>query len=108
MRNAVIPFFYPAPNHAAACAAYETQKAVRTEIFNQDVDFQMGIEKMHIATDPSAWVDRHTADPSMELAIIYKQIALYFNEPETIGQIVKNLLDNRMRNVAEFIIGEQA
>ena len=97
---------YPAPNHAAACAAYEDVKAVRTEMFNQDVEFQMGIEKMLIATDPAKWVYNHTADPSMELAVLYKQVALYYNDPCQIGHIVKNLLDNRMRAVAEYAVRE--
>lgn len=101
-------FDCPVPNNAAACAAYETEKAVRTAIFNQDVEFQTGLEKMKVATDPAAWVNDWSADPTMELAVVYKQIALYYNDPCQIGHIVKNLLDNRMRNVAECIVKEQA
>lgn len=97
---------YPAPNHAA-CAAYEDVKAVRTAEFNQDVEFQIGIEKMKVATNPAAWISDWSADPAMELAMVYKQIALYYNDPCQIGHIVKNLLDNRMRNVAEFVVGQQ-
>jgi hypothetical protein len=105
MRLAVIPQ-YSAPNHAGACAAYEGVKDLRTRQFNNEVELQMGIEKMILATDPAAWINDHTADPSMDLAILYKQIALYYNEPEKIGQIVKNLLDNRMRAVAEFSVSQ--
>ena len=98
----------PGTQIQSACAAYEDQKAVRTAMFNQDVDFQMGIQKMQIATDPSKWVMEWSADPTIELAVVYKQIALYYNDPCQIGHIVKNLLDNRMRNVAEFIVGEKS
>lgn len=97
---------YPAPNLAASCAANETAKAVRAQMFDQDIEFQMGIEKKILATAPSTWIYNHTADPAMDLAIFYKQIALYWNEPETIGKICKNLLENRMRAVAEFAVSQ--
>lgn len=99
---------YPAPNIAAACAAHETDKAVRTEIFNQDVEYQMGIEKMHVATTPGKWVNDWTADPAAELAVLYKQAALFYNEPEILSQIVKTIFENRLREVAEFIVGRQS
>lgn len=97
---------YPAPNMAGDCAQHEYTKAVRTQMFDEDVEYQMGIEKMRIATDPAAWVRDHVADPSMDLAVFIKQIALYYNEPEKIGRICKNLLDNRMRAVAEFAVSQ--
>lgn len=100
-------FDFPTPNNAAACAAYETEKAVRTEIFNRDVEFQIGLEKMKVATAPEKWIYNHTADPSMELAILYKQIALYWNDEAEIGRIVKTVVENRLRTVAEFVVGDQ-
>lgn len=80
---------------------------MRTAIFNQDVDYQIGLEKMKVATDPAKWICDNTADPSMELALLYKQIALYWNDEAQIGRIVKTVLENRMRVVAEFIVGEK-
>lgn len=91
-----------------ACAAYEDEIAARTEIFRQDVEFQIGLEKMKVATSPADWVNDWTADPAMELAILYKQIALFWNEPETIGQIVKQILENRLREASEHIVSNQA
>lgn len=97
---------FPSPNMAAACAAHETDRAVRTEIFNQDVEYQMSVELALVATDPAKWIYNHTADPSMELAILYKQIALFHDDEAAIGRIVKAVLDNRMRAVAEFAVSE--
>lgn len=87
-----------------ACAAYETEKAVRTEMFYQDVDFQIGIEKMHVATDSAKWVNNWTADPEADLAMIYKQIALNFNDEAEIGRIIKTMFENDLRRVAEYIV----
>lgn len=101
---------YPCPGNqiAKACAAYEDAKAVRTELFHQDVDFQIGIEKMHVATDPAKWVSNWAADPEAELVTVYQQIALFYNEPEMIGKIVKTLFENRLREVAESIVERQS
>lgn len=93
---------------AKACAAYEDEKAARTELFHQDVDFQIGIEKMRVATSPDKWVSDWTADPAAELAVLYKQAALFYNEPEILGQIVKTIFENRLREVAEFIVERQS
>lgn len=90
-----------------ACAAYEDMMAVRTEMFHQDVDFQIGIEKMHVATQPEKWVCDWVADPNQELADLYKQIALNYNDPQLIGQIVKQMFENKLRHVAEYIVGQQ-
>lgn len=93
---------------AKACAAHEDMMAVRAAMFHQDVDFQIGLEKMKVATSPADWVNDWTADPAMELAILYKQIALFWNEPETIGRIVKQILENRLREASEHIVSNQA
>lgn len=93
---------------AKACAAYEDQMAVRTEMFHQDVDFQIGIEKMHIATNPHDWVINWIADPNADLADLYKQVALNYNDPAMIGQVVKQMFENKLRGVAEHIVGQQS
>ena len=81
---------------------------MRTEIFNRDVEFQIGLEKMKVATNPVAWVRDWSADPAMDLAVIYKQIALFWDDEAEIGKIVKTILGNRMRDVSEFEVKEQA
>ncbi len=83
---------------------YETEKAVRTEMFHQDVEWQIGLEKMKVAVDPNQWALDWVADPYSDLSAIYKQIALYYNEPEKIGEIVKQIFENKLRDVAEFIV----
>lgn len=101
-------FDCPAPNTAAACSAYEDQKAARTKMFQQDVDMQMGPEKMKIAIQPADWANNWTFDPTADLAFLYKQIALNFNDEAEIGRIVKRVFENKLRTVAEFIVGEQS
>lgn len=99
---------FPAPNVAAACSAYETEKAVRAKMFRDEVEFQIGLEKMKVATSPIQWVNDWTADPTVDLALLYKQAALFYNEPEILGQIVKTIFENRLREVAEYIVGQQS
>lgn len=95
----------PGMQSIKACAAYESDKAVRTRIFNQDVEWQIGLEKMKVATDASTWVNDWTADPESDLAFLYKQIALNYNDEAAIGRIVKTIFENKLRNVAEHIVG---
>ncbi len=98
------------PGHqiAKACAAYEDMMAVRTEMFHQDVEYQIGLEKMKVAVNAQQWVLDWVADPYSDIAALYKQIALYYNEPEKIGEIVKTMFENDLRRVAESIVSQQS
>lgn len=102
------PMFCPGRQIANACADYETEKAVRTEMFHQDVDFQMGIEKMNVAMQHWKWTNDWTSDPTTDLAELYKQVALNYSDTAKIGEIVKTIFENKLRNVAEFIVGQQS
>lgn len=92
---------YPDDRIAIDCSENEYRLAKLDEQRNQEIETWIGIEKMKLACDPTQWVFDNVADPSMELEILLKQIALYYNDPCQIGHICKTIVTNRLRVVAE-------
>lgn len=97
----------PGQQIAKACAAYEDEKAVRTAMFHQDVEYQIDLEKMKVATKHLEWTNDWTSDPTTDLAELYKQIALYWDDTAKLGEIIKTMFENKLRNVSEHIVGNQ-
>lgn len=91
---------------AKSCAAHEDDKSRRTEEYYKDVEAQIGIERLCIATEPDKWVSNWVADPAAELAAIYKQAALFYDDEAMIGCLVRAIFANKIREISEYIVEE--
>ena len=71
-----------------ACANHLGKIALEAEAFEREVNSEMEDEIAAIAKDSTKWVGDEVADPTEELAAIYRQAAQYWNSPEQIGYYV--------------------
>ena len=101
MRAAV--FKYAAPNLAADCADHMDVLERQGSVHDEAVDFQF---KLFQATAPETFVGNWIADPAADLAQVYRCLVVFGDDVAMLGQSVKNLMLNRMKEAAEFTVSQ--
>lgn len=91
---------YPDPDHATACAEHEHDKEIAAT--EREERIQEGIQCCR-AWNQERFVNDNIADPSYDLAILFKIAALNWDDTATIGDVVKRMVENRYRRYAEWV-----
>lgn len=89
------------PADQEACANHLGNLELKAEAFEREVNSEMEDEIAAIAKDSAKWISDEVADPTEELAAIYRQAAQYWNSPDQIGVFVKAFLDGKITSVVE-------
>ena len=89
------------PADIEACADHLGNLALKAEAFEREVNSETEDEIAAIAKNAAKWVGDEVADPTEELASIYRQAAQYWDSPEQIGYYVKTFLDGKITGVLE-------
>ena len=89
------------PADQEACANHLGAQEVYWEEWQKEMAVRFPDELAKIAKDASQWIVDEVADPTEELAAIYRQAAQYWDSPEQIGYYVKAFLDGKITGVLE-------
>ena len=101
MRAAV--FKYAAPDLAKEGSAYMDLLERQGSVHDEAVEFQF---KLFQATAPESFVGSWIADPAADLAQVYRCLVVFGDDVNKLGQAVKNLMLNRMKEAAEFTVSQ--
>ena len=94
------------PAEIESCADHLGEQEIYWDELQNEIAEQFPDEIATIAKDASQWVVDEVADPTEELAAIYRQAAQYWNSPEQIGYYVKAFLDGKITGVLEASISK--
>ena len=92
------------PADQEACANQIGAQEIYWEVWQKEMAIRFPDELAKIAKDASQWIVDEENDPTESLADIYLQAALYWDEPEQIGEYVKAFLDGKITSVLEWRI----
>jgi len=94
---------YVEPNIAACCADQIERLERQGAMHDEAVEFQF---KLFQATAPDVFVGNWIADPAADLAQVYRCLVVFGDDVTKLGQSVKNLMLNRMKEAAEFTVSQ--